>query len=275
MLHEYCAIWIIYSIISDNTWKWLIYLTDWSFLCVTTYFVCSSVISVVYLVHCHDSGTKFEQGQDRAPEERASSVTHTAHGQPRGTLGDLLEEQYYDACEDTDQIAALERAQTVPENADSSTRVHHVDYSQTLCHKVAWFFYIIASNNSLMVTILYWSLLYNGFKIREADVAFHLLNSIFMLFETFLSAVPVRLLHVVYAELYGVLYLIFTVLYWQSGGTNTNGDHFIYPITDYDNKPYVAAVLIIVYALVGLPVSQLFNFGLFKLRSYLHRRSSR
>lgn len=244
---------------------------------MTSYFVCSSVISIVYLVDCRGNGTNFEQGRERAPDERASPVRHTAPGQSRKSLEGLLEEQYYDACEDTDQIAALERAQNaVRENADFSTRVPHVDYSQTLCHKVAWFFYIIASNNSFMVTIVYWSFLYNGFKIGEADVSFHLLNSVFMLTETCLSAVPVRLLHLVYAELYGVLYLIFTVVYWLSGGTNTNGDSFIYPIVDYKTKPYDAAGLIIMYALVGLPTCQLINFGLFKLRSYLHSlRSSR
>ena len=142
--------------------------------------------------------------------------------------------------------------------------------------KLRGFFYIIASNNSFMVTIVYWSFLYNGSKIRESDVAFHLLNSVFMLTETCLSAVPVRLLHVVYAELYGVLYLIFTVVYWRSGATNIIGDNFIYPVLDYENKPYATAVFIIVYALAGLPASQLIIFGLFKLRHYLHSlRSSR
>ena len=226
----------------------------------------------MYLVHCYGNGTN--SGQERAPEE--GTERHTAHGQPRESLEGLLEEQYYDACENTDQIEALERAQNVRENADSSTRVHHADYSQTWCHKVAWFLYAIAVNNSILVTTVYWSLLYTGFKIREADVAFHLLNSVLMLTETCLSAVPVRLLHVVYAELYGLLYMLFTVVYWRSGGTNTDGDSYIYPIIDYKAKPYAAVVLIITYGLVGLPVSQLLTFGLFKLRCYLHSlRSSR
>lgn len=230
----------------------------------------------MYLVHCYGNGTNSEQGQERAPEERASPERHTARGQRRESLEGLLEEQYYDACENTDQIGALERAQNVRENADSSTRVHQADYSQTWYHKVAWFFYEIAVNNSILVTIVYWSFLYTGFKIREIDVAFHLLNSVLMLTETCLSAVPVRLLHVVYAELYGILYTIFTVMYWLNGGTNTEGYNYIYPIIDYEAKPYAAVVLIIIYALVGLPASQLLTFGLFKLRCYLHSlRSSR
>lgn len=217
----------------------------------------------MYWAHCHDNGTDHESGQERTTEERTSGNPHySTHEQSSGSLDGLLDEQYYDACENTEQIEALERAQSTP-------RVHLVEYSQTWYHKVAWFFYIIAANNSLLVTVVYWSLLYTGYKIREADVAFHLLNSVFMLIETFVSGIPVHLVHVVYAVLYGSIYLVFTVVYWLNGGTNTSGDSYIYPILDYKSKPYAATVLIILYGLVGLPAAQLFNFGLFRLRCYL------
>ncbi|KAL9959914.1 hypothetical protein ACROYT_G033290 [Oculina patagonica] len=267
----YCSSWIIYSIISGNSWKWLIYLTDWTFLCVTTYFVWSTLISVIYWAHCHGNGPSRESGQERAIEEGTSPRRETSgnphnntHIEPSESVDGLLDEQYYDACEDTEQMEALEGVRMMRENADSSSRVNQVHYSQTWYHKVAWFFYIVAANNSILVTVVYWSFLYTDFKIREADVAFHLLNSVFMLTETCVSAIPVRVFHVVYAMLYGVIYLTFTVVYWLNGGTN------IYPILNYKSEPYAATVLVILYGLVGLPTAQLFNFGLFRLRCYLH-----
>lgn len=271
----YCGSWIIYSIISGNTWKWLIYLTDWTFLCVTTYFVWSTLISVIYWAHRHGNGTNYEPGRESAPEERISPRSGSS-GNPHCTtprqssesLDGLLEEQYYDACEDAEQIEALERGHQDLPQTDCPPRVHHVEVSQAWYHKVAWFFYIIAANNSLLVTVVYWSLLYTDFQIQEADVAFHLLNSVFMVTETCVSAIPVRLFHVVYAMLYGVTYLVFTVVYWLS--TNTSGDNYIYPILDYGAQPYAAAILVMLYGLVGLPATQLFNFGLFRLRRYLH-----
>lgn len=245
---------------------------------MTTYFVWSTLISVIYWAHCHGNRTSCESGQERTPEERTSprreasgNLHYNTHIEPSESVDGLLDEQYFDACEDTEQIAALEGAQDLRENADSSSRIgHYVDVSQTWYHKVAWFFYVIAANNSILVTVVYWSFLYTDFKIREADVAFHLLNSVFMLTETCVSAIPVRLFHVVYAILYGVIYLVFTVVYWLNGGTNTSGDNYIYPILDYKSEPYAATVLVILYGLVGLPTAQLFNFGLFRLRCYLH-----
>lgn len=224
-----------------------------------------------------------ESGQARDPAERISSQREPSHNilstrvsrESSDSLDGLLHEQYYDACEDTEQIDALGQEQD-PVQSESPALTEHVDYCQTWYHKVTWFFYIIAANNSILVTVVYWSLLYSGFRIHEADVAFHLMNSVFMLIETCISSIPVRLFHVVYAELYGVTYLVFSVVYWRSGGTGSSGEHYIYPILNYEDEPYAAAVLIILYGLVGLPAAQLLNFGLFTLRCYLHRlRSSR
>lgn len=105
-----------------------------------------------------------------------------------------------------------------------------------------------------MVIVVYWSFLYIGFKIREFDVVFYLLNLVFMLIEIFLSVVFVWFLYVVYVELYGVLYMIFIVVYWLSGGINIDGDNFIYLIFDYEDKLFDIVVFIIVYVLVGFLV---------------------
>ena len=224
----------------------------------------------MYWAHCHGNGASCESGRERTTEPRTSPRRETlgnphdnVHVRRSESLDGLLDEQHFDACESTEQIEALEGAQ------DSSTRVHHVDYSQKWYHKVAWFFYIIAANNSLLVTVVYWSLLYSGYKIGELDVTFHLLNSVFMVIETCVSSIPVRLYHVVYAMLYGVLYLVFTVVYWLLGGSDPAGNRYIYPILDYESEPSAAAILVVLYGLVGLPAAQLFNFGLFRLRCYL------
>ena len=262
LLALYCASWIIYSIISDNTWKWLIFLTDWTFLCVTSYFICSTVISVIYWTHVRCQQLVAEG------EQTGNSHYTTPRQSASDSNDDLLEEQHYDAFEEPEQISPTERAS----ESDASmhyARLQDVDYPQTWYHKVSWVLYIIAANNSLLVTVIYWTLLYTGFRVREADVAFHLLNSVFMLIETCFSGIPVRLFHVVYAMLYGVLYLLFSVVYWLLGGTNGAGDKFIYPILNYEANPSAAILLVSLYGLVGLPMAQLINFGLFSLRCYL------
>ena len=279
LLALYCVCWIIYSIISDTTWKWFIFLTDWTFFCVTSYFIWSTVISVIYWIHSCKA-TNHEPQEQCLAEERGnfsteqSSAATSCYLTPRQSASadssdGLLEEQYYDVFEDTGPLHATD--QEIRQN-DSSTHADHacdVDYSQAWYHKVSWLFFIIAANNSLPVTVVYWTLLYTGFHVGEIDITFHLLNSVFMLTETCLSSIPVRIFHMVYAMLYGILYVLFSVVYWLLGGTNDSGDRFIYPILDYGGEPYTAVVLVVLFGVVGLPVAQLVHFGLFKLRSYL------
>lgn len=282
LLALYCLGWIIYSIISDNTWKGLLYLTVWTFICVTSYFICSTSISVTYWIHTyHNLAANHEPVEQQLPEDcRPSSIGETSSGAsyyvtPRQSTSDstesLLEEQYsHDVFEDIDVAPAQ---LVLPGDHASScaypSYASDEDYSQAWYHKVSWVFYAIAANNCLVVTVVYWTLLYTGYHVGGADVTFHLLNSFFMLTETFLSSIPVQLFHVIYAMLYGVLYVLFTVVYWSFGGTNDSGDRFIYPILDYSHKPVAATVLIVLYGLLGLPVAQLIHFGLFKLRCYL------
>ena len=280
MVTLYCASWIIYSVIRDNTWKWLIYLTDWSFLCVTTYFVCSTLTSLIYWAHHRGKRMDNESGHACTPEEQTSSqrdpYSHTTRVTPESSdSGDgSQQEQYYDSYEDTEQIEASAQAQDI-DKSEIPLVVVTVDYCQTWYHKVTWLFYIIAANIAPVVTVVFWSLLYSGGAVHEIDIAFHAMNSVFMLIETCLSSIPVCLFHVVYAELYGIIYVIFTVVYWQSGGTDTNGEDHIYPLLDYGHKPYITALAITVIALVGLPLAQLWNFGMFTLRCHFNRMRSR
>lgn len=277
----YCASWIIYSIIVDKTWKWPIYLTNWSFLCVTTYFVCSTLTSLIYWAHHHGKVMNVKSGHAHTAEEQKSSQrdpysrTTCVTSESSDPLDGLQQEEYYNTYEDTEQM----KASAQPPDSDQSDIpliIETVDYCQTWYHKVSWLFYSIAANIAPVVTVVFWTFLYSGGAVREIDVAFHAMNSVFMLIDTCVSSIPVRIFHVVYAELYGIVYIIFTVVYWQCGGTDINGEDHIYPLLNYGHKPYTTALAITIIALAGLPLAQLWNFGIFSLRCYLYRfRSSR
>lgn len=195
------------------------------------------------------------------PQSSSGSHDATARHSSIYRQSNTLVKQCYGACEDSHQ------------DGDSRTgfvtfSAHDVECPQSWYFKVTWLLYAIAANNSILITVVFWTLLYNGYGVGELDIAFHLLNSVFMLVETFLSSIPVQLLHVVYAMLYASAYCLFTVLYWFLGGTGEFGERYIYPILDY-SKPGEAVVMIVLYGFVGLPVTQLIHFGLFKLRCYL------
>ena len=51
---------------------------------------------------------------------------------------------------------------------------------------------------------------------------------------------------------YLVTYLLFSIVYWLSGGTDPEGDHYIYPPLNYKH-PGEAAGLVVVVVVVVVP----------------------
>jgi hypothetical protein len=134
-------------------------------------------------------------------------------------------------------------------------------------HKAIWVLYNFSANNAVLITCLYWGLIFNG-TTDALDVSTHLLNTVFVLIEVFLSSIPIHLLHVVYSSCFVVVYMLFTVIYWAAGGT-VIGKPYVYPYIDYESKPGLAVGLFCGCLFVGGPICQLFFFGLYKLRQFI------
>ena len=98
------------------------------------------------------------------------------------------------------------------------------------------------------------------------------MNSMIMIIDIFITAVPVRWLHFFHAFIYGVIYLIFSVIYWAAGGTDPAGNPFIYPVLDWGGNPGQAAGLSVGLAVIGLPLFHTFVYGLYRLRLVIYKR---
>lgn len=87
--------------------------------------------------------------------------------------------------------------------------------------KVQWTLYNIALSNAILITIVYWSVLYPrrvNFSTDILDISIHALNSVFMIVEHYLSSIPTRILHVYHSMLFGIAYLILTIILWSETG---------------------------------------------------------
>ena len=93
----------------------------------------------------------------------------------------------------------------------------------------------------------------------------HLANSVYVLLDLFITAMPVRLFHVIYPSIYAVVYCVFTVIYWAAGGVNDSGFHYVYKSLDWNNAgsagPTVAGV-----AFIGVPLVHLVFWSLHMMR---------
>ena len=135
-----------------------------------------------------------------------------------------------------------------------------------------WLLWIVASNAALVVTLSYWTLVFEP-PTDFMDIAVHALNSIVMLIEFFMASTPVRILHVLYVMIFSVVYSLFTVIYWSAGGVTVDGDPYIYKILDYENgDPAMVSAVLLGIVFVVSPVLQFILFALFQLRCFFRRR---
>ena len=86
-----------------------------------------------------------------------------------------------------------------------------------------WVVYNIAANTALLVAATNWD--YAEFTVDGLTATTQILNTVFILLETLLGTVPVRLYHVIYPMLFNAVYVMFSVVYWAGNGANTLGKH--------------------------------------------------
>ena len=140
-------------------------------------------------------------------------------------------------------------------------------------YKIVWILYNVASSGCLMVTLIFWIMLYPQLGKLEGiglyiNLQLHAITSIIIFIEHFISAVPIRFLHVIYTLIYGLIYVIFSVIFYE-----VRSDHpVIYPgVLDFAHPGRTAAVLAVT-ALVLLPLIQVFLFAFYKLKLLIYGR---
>ena len=98
----------------------------------------------------------------------------------------------------------------------------------------------------------------------------HLGNSIYVLLDLFVTAMPVRLFHVIYPSIYAIVYTIFTVIYWAADGVNADGFNYVYKALDW-NIAGSTAPLVVGIVFVGTPLVHLVFWSLYVIRVAIHR----
>ncbi|KAK3773736.1 hypothetical protein RRG08_001463 [Elysia crispata] len=144
---------------------------------------------------------------------------------------------------------------------------HYKDEEAGWQHKLLWFLTIISFDAAIIVTILYWSLVFE--KLDYAlSIMTHAVNSLYVLSDIFVVASPVRLLHFVYSCGYAAVYILFSIFYHLGDGTNSSSKPYIYSALNWSDTGVSAGTAIGV-VLVAVPLCHLFQFALYTLRLHL------
>ncbi|XP_059616897.1 protein rolling stone-like [Phlebotomus argentipes] len=138
--------------------------------------------------------------------------------------------------------------------------------------KVYWALHNSTLVMSIIITIIYWSILFDA-EIHIADatnVMTHATNSVFMFLDILIVAYPVRIYHAVHSLIFGLIYVIFSVIYFAAGGTTKSGATYIYSVLDW-NDPGSAMITVVGVCALGIIIHTIL-YLIYLLRTWIFRR---
>ncbi|XP_067944559.1 protein rolling stone-like [Watersipora subatra] len=137
--------------------------------------------------------------------------------------------------------------------------------------KLNWFLYELTSGETILISLLFWSLIYNeDYPIYADTYVTHGVNGLYVLIDIWITAMPVKILHVYLPFLLGLSYIIFSIIYDYSGGTNALGMPYIYSVLDWSDGVTWPLIYCGGAAVVVIIIHFIF-YGCFKLRVWLYK----
>ena len=109
------------------------------------------------------------------------------------------------------------------------------------------------------------------FDVQIVNITTHAVNVAYVVLEFCISGIPVRILHFYQIFIFGLVYCIFTVIYWMAGGTNNHGKPYIYSVLDYGEDPGKAALWVVLIHIAVVLVHCVWS-ALYELKSMVYKR---
>jgi hypothetical protein len=98
----------------------------------------------------------------------------------------------------------------------------------------------------------------------------HTLNTVYIVADLLICAIPIRLLHFIYPFLLGAVYTTFNVTYFMNDGVGPEGGNYSYREMDWQRNPLLAMLFTVcVFSFVF--IAQTFLYLVFQLRLWLAR----
>lgn len=120
---------------------------------------------------------------------------------------------------------------------------------------------------SFFVFILYWVLVYDGSGTSALSIVTHGVNFLVAFVDFLIAGLPFKLVHVWAPLVYGLSYIVFSLMYDLAGGTS-EGDPYIYEVLDWSVNPSRASAIGLGVVFVAFPLLFSIFWGVcFPLRS--------
>ncbi|XP_078575211.1 protein rolling stone-like isoform X2 [Branchiostoma floridae x Branchiostoma japonicum] len=229
-LYQVIVFSIIHGVLAQFPLKGLLYLTEWGYILLTLHTLLSAGLCFADYYK-----SRFQRG--------ATSNDNTASDVAMATGSTIVL---------TTTGVSQDSAQTLP---------------IPWYYKLYWVLYNVSFAGGICITILFYALLRD--ENSALSILIHAMNSVTIVIDVMVSGLPCRLLHFVYPLTFGVVYILFTVIYWAAGGKGLYDYPFIYPYLDYGGRPVLAAIVAVLGVLVAVPLCHCIVFALVVARESL------
>ncbi len=138
-------------------------------------------------------------------------------------------------------------------------------------YRISWILWSTVANGAPIVSIVYFSALYPqiyhpGEFPNYIDFNFHGINSLIILLELLISALPIRILHFIFVIIWGTAYLIMSLFIYFFYNKKP-----IYPkVLDW-NHPGSTAIIVCGLLFLCAPLMQCTLFAMYRLRVKLFK----
>jgi hypothetical protein len=143
--------------------------------------------------------------------------------------------------------------------------------------KVLKFYWFLANNTvcfACVISLIYWTMLYEGTEKNLNNYLVHATNSLVLIVDLLIVRHPHRMSHFIYPMACGSLYMLFTIVYPLLGGVDRTGGNFVYSILDWKNKPQMSTI-VGVGCVLCLGITHVIVGGVYRMRTAIHRRLHR
>lgn len=226
-------------------WKYLIYISNWSFMIWLAYLVFSAISLTIKSIW------QFSPVNDRASHPSCCCCCQTQ----RIMYRPCVNSDHKDCCLDQ-----LQESRQMPQSCG-------------IMDKIQWPLFTLGAEFAVAITLLYWTLFYephskqNFFSVDSLHI--HLINGVLAFVDLWASGVPVRIYHALHSVLFAISYVIFTGVYYIAGGTDPTGSSSIYPFLNYKSNPGSAVGLGIVCSLVLMTSIHIVFYLQFLMRNWI------
>ena len=218
--------------------EWIIHLGNWSRVVTALYFLCGSITAF----HRSICGSKESDKYERIPLKRV---------------------RFFD---DSNSCAILPGEKE--DRAETQAETNHLSWH----HEALWILHTLAADSSFVCTIAFFSLFFEEHFsfLGILDFPRHTLYHLLAIVDTLASYIPVRLIHVMYAYIFGAAYVVFIVVFILTEvKANLSFNPITYPSLGSGDKPPRYTAYLSIFLVVGFPVAQIFFFLIYKFRAKL------